>query len=310
VIIALGVATALWLGAAKRDASATAGRGTSSGTPARTPSSAPTTPLTPAPSVAAAEQNQAIADGCELAQTAPGLAPECRYYPDNGKGDVVLVGDSHAAQWLPAVAPIAKSRGWGLRVWTRANCPLADVTKIFTDASGTACNTWRDDVMNRLIADRPSLVVVSSYPPPGGQAIVDPATGGAAAGARARAVYAAGMRHELDRLLSAGIHTLLIEDLPRFNETAPQCATQHPTDLGACSRTEASSEQSSPDKQAAQGLSALHTLDLTPVFCSSGRCHQIVGSIIAYRDNNHLSHEMVRFLIPRVESAMALAMSG
>jgi hypothetical protein len=306
VILAAAVATYLATTSSDlKNGSPVAGpRSTGTATPAPPAS---TGALDPAPKAAATEQNQAVADGCELSQTANTPPPTCRYTPNTGHGDVVLVGDSHAAQWLPAMVSIATTKSWGLRVWTRANCPIADVTKIIDGAPSTSCDTWRDEVMNQLIADRPSLVIVASYPPPGGQAIVDPATGKAATGTRPRTIYEAGMSKELNRLAQAHIPTLLIYDMPRYNITAPQCALEHPTDLAACSRPEASSEQSAPDRAAAKTVPGLHTLDLTDVFCSAGVCHQIVGSIIAYRDNNHLSHEMVLSLRPRVEAAMTAA---
>jgi hypothetical protein len=298
LVLALVTAATVWI-ASSRGSSSSQANGT-----AASPS------LRPSPKVAAAEQNQAIAEGCELSQTSTVAAPECRYLPNHGKGDVIFVGDSHSAQWLPAALVIAKSHDWGLRLWSRANCPFANVTKIIDGSPSTSCNAWRANVVDRLIADHPSLVVVSSYPPPGGQAIVDPATGKAALSSDARAIYVAGMTQELNRLAQAKIPTLLIYDQPRYSQTAPKCALAHPSDLQACSLPESVAEQSAPDAEAARHVPGLHTLDLDDVFCSADRCHQIVGSILAYRDNNHLSHEMVLSLVPNVGAAMVAAMHG
>jgi peptidoglycan/LPS O-acetylase OafA/YrhL len=273
-------------------------------TAATTVKTAQGTAVVPSPGVAAAETNQTVADGCELGETTKGNAPECRYLPNTGKGDVVLIGDSHAAQWLPAVKSIAQSKGWGLRVWTRANCPFADVTKMISGAPNKACDNWRTNAVQRLTSERPSMVVVASYPPPGGPSEYDRTSGAIVHGDQALTLYEQGMSRELARLHSAGIATLLINDEPRFTELAPKCVLEHPGDLGACSEPESDSVHSTADRAAAKSVPGVHSLDLTDEFCSNGRCNQVVGSTLAYRDNNHLTHEMITALAPKLRTAM------
>ena len=51
---------------------------------------------------------------------------ECSF----GAGEQVLVlfGDSHAAQWAPALQLIAAGHGWRFITLTKASCPAARVT--------------------------------------------------------------------------------------------------------------------------------------------------------------------------------------
>jgi hypothetical protein len=41
----------------------------------------------------------------------------------------VLFGDSHAAQWFPAVENIASSQGYKLFSFTKTSCPAIDVPR-------------------------------------------------------------------------------------------------------------------------------------------------------------------------------------
>ncbi|MGZ4594288.1 MAG: acyltransferase family protein, partial [Actinomycetes bacterium] len=51
----------------------------------------------------------------------------CRFGAPHGRTVVALIGDSHAAQWLPAMDRLAKERGWQLWFWAKSACPMTDV---------------------------------------------------------------------------------------------------------------------------------------------------------------------------------------
>lgn len=261
------------------------------------------------PSVAAADSETlpAIDRGCLLPATAPGNARECRYLPDRGHGDVILIGDSHAAMYLPALWSAGREEGWGLRVWTRENCPFADVVKHNHD-DGRACQSWRSNAIARIIAARPSLVVVASYPPPGGPALRRPGSAKFVSGAAARPIYRAGMIANLQRLQRAGIAVLLLADVPRFDVSAPTCVIDNPGHLAACSAPRAVADHAPIDVSAARAVPETHVVDFDDVFCRGARCFQVIGSTIAYLDNNHLTKEMVSRLTPRITVAMEQAM--
>jgi peptidoglycan/LPS O-acetylase OafA/YrhL len=258
--------------------------------------------LNPQPGLEAARLSQPKQDDCELSQQSPDLAHECRYLPDTGHGDVVLVGDSHGAQWYPAVDAVAKERAWGLRVWTRQSCPFADVTKIYNGAPNEMCNRWRDDVVKRLLADRPSLVILANLANDITQE-VDP-HGHTVTGAAARKLWVAGMEKEMGRLRAAGIPVLLIRDNPAFVQDGPKCALEHSHDLEACSLPISKALGEPVDLEAARAVPGVHVLDVTDVFCDKSRCYQVIGSTLAYHDYNHLTDTMDLSLAPRLDAAV------
>jgi peptidoglycan/LPS O-acetylase OafA/YrhL len=264
--------------------------------------------LSPQPGVAAAEQPRPQRDGCEVAITSRTMSPECRYLPDEGHGDVVLVGDSHAVQWFPAVFDVARARGWGLRVWTRQSCPLAQVSKPINEALG-ACNAWRDNVMLRLVAAPPSLVIVagdSSVAPN----LLDPKTGAMLTGAAAAAAYEAGLQLEVSALRRAGSRVLLIQDNPTLDQSGPKCVLANPHHLSRCATPRKTAIQTTIDQDVAAAVPGVELMDLTPQLCDPARCSPVVGSILAYRDTNHLTSEFVRSQEPELARAAASALTG
>jgi peptidoglycan/LPS O-acetylase OafA/YrhL len=266
--------------------------------------------LTPQPAAAATQQARAVVDGCQLGLTTTALAPECRYRKDTGKGDVVLVGDSHAGMWSGAVDAIARTNGWGLRIWTRSSCPFADIQKTVIPGSPyTACTRWRADVVQRLIAQRPSLVVVANYAQ-NTLHVDDPRTGKGAHSRRAHTLFREGMQRELGKLRTAGLKVLVIGDVPGHTRPAPDCALVHAAELSRCADPQRTAVPfGGVDVQAAKAVPGVRYLDLTDVFCRDAICYQVVGDLLAYRDENHLTSEMAMTLAPRLADAIRAALA-
>jgi len=103
-------------------------------------------------------------DGCHLdpAVTEP---PTCAFGDTASPTTVVLFGDSHAAQWFPALDDIARRHHWRLEVMTKKGCPTANIS-VFSPTVNRElkeCDAWRLNVGTRLSAERPALIVMSSY---------------------------------------------------------------------------------------------------------------------------------------------------
>lgn len=100
-------------------------------------------------------------DGCHVDYAATRTRP-CVYGDRTSSRTVVLFGDSHAAQWFPALQRLSSARGWKLVSLTKASCKVADVTIVSNHKPYTACDTWRSNAQARIKTLRPDLVVVSS----------------------------------------------------------------------------------------------------------------------------------------------------
>ncbi|HTE45534.1 MAG TPA: acyltransferase family protein, partial [Gemmatimonadaceae bacterium] len=68
-------------------------------------------------------------DGCNLDIKVIKL-PSCSFANAASDTTVVLFGDSHAAQWFPALLKVATARGWRIISRTKSACPAPSITVI------------------------------------------------------------------------------------------------------------------------------------------------------------------------------------
>ncbi len=111
-----------------------------------------------------AEQNAYMGNGC-LRTPLQGGQPECATGDTASATTVALIGDSHAAMWNPAFRQVAEQRHWRLETLAKAACPVMNlrVTNPFRRLVELFehCEQWRAQIMARLRAEHPRLVVVS-----------------------------------------------------------------------------------------------------------------------------------------------------
>jgi peptidoglycan/LPS O-acetylase OafA/YrhL len=222
--------------------------------------------------------------------------PPCVYGDPAGKRTVVLVGDSHAEQWFPALDLAARDQGWRLISWTKAACSIADVPQ-FSDVlrrEFTECLAWRESITARILAVQPDLVISSQS-----NIVPDARTDDQA--------WAAGTARALARFQQADIPVTYLGDSPSLRQNAPDCVADHLADVGACStpRTIAA-----PAHGRAEELrSALTAADVTVVepadwFCTATSCPVVVGNLLVYRDGSHFSRTYSRYLAPLLQDLL------
>jgi hypothetical protein len=94
-------------------------------------------------------------DGCHLSYNLwkPG---DCFYGDLASETTVYLVGDSHAAQWLPGLVDLANSKNFKVRSLTKSGCPLASI------AISRQCTKWNKQVVKEISLNSPYMVIVSN----------------------------------------------------------------------------------------------------------------------------------------------------
>ncbi|MBC7853761.1 MAG: acyltransferase, partial [Pirellulaceae bacterium] len=85
----------------------------------------------------------------------------CEFGDPTSTTSVALFGDSHAAQWFPALESLALEGDFRLRVDTKSSCPSVAISKLLNDAPYEACDEWRADVIGELNQAKPDLVILS-----------------------------------------------------------------------------------------------------------------------------------------------------
>ncbi len=242
--------------------------------------------------------------GCHLDVVATDVQ-DCRFGNPEGSFRVALFGDSHAAQWLPAIQRIAEDDGdLSISTYTKSSCPAVLVTVMVKNQPYAACDRWREAVLSRLADDPPDLVLISSYAyhPLASRSV----------GAERRQEWATGLRHTAERLRAVGSQVLVVADTPRFETAPPTCLSENVEKSGICAGAPSTSldAQLLAAEQAATRESGASYIDLNPYLCDASSCPAVIGDLLVYRDVNHLTATFARYLAPTLQEQVEEARPG
>ncbi len=242
------------------------------------------------------DKERLIADGCF--SSLKGSTPrDCTFGDPNGTFTVALVGDSHASHWFPAVERIAIAHGWRLITFAKASCVFVDLP-IFSPLlkrEYTECEAWRPLVVQRLIAERPDLVIVSSdrWLPPVNTIDEDPVRQGQAMARLLRQIPG---------------RIAIIADTPASNFDVPVCLSGHVGDITRCatSRIAAFGRQHLIRERTAARAAGATLVDLSDAICPGDPCQPVVRGMIVYRDDHHLTATFAASLAGFLESRLPI----
>jgi len=209
-------------------------------------------------------------DGCH-ANYGNKNSPECLYGDVKSKRKIVLYGDSHAAQWFPALEKIAIDEGFALISLTKSACPAVEVDRVNSGAfKNSDCNAWRDNSIQRIKELKPEAVIMSGF-----QHFAYPTRYSSR-----DAWWFEGQRSLYAKVLNSSPNLIYISDTPKPQRDIPSCLATAKAD--ECDANEKS------DPRVAGGFIAL---DPTPWLCTDS-CPAIVDGLVAYRDASHISVDM------------------
>lgn len=201
---------------------------------------------------------------------------------------VVVVGDSHIEQLLPAIRPIVDERHGEVVTMLRGACPFSTTSDTVPGDAG--CAAWNRAAMSEIHAMRPALVVTlashdarsarTEETPPG---------------------FVNAWR-DLDR---SGIPVLAIRDNPRLPFSPTACVDARATDPGSCAAPRDPLIAKEQPWTRAEPLPVNVTfLDLSDAYCSEAICPAVVGNVLIYLDTNHVSATFGRTAAPFVAPAL------
>lgn len=212
------------------------------------------------------------ANGCHQGYAGSHINEECIFGDRNAKKSVVLLGDSHAAQWFPALEIWAKERNFKLYTFTKSSCPALDIP--LRDNGGfkaAECANYRKEALAAIDRIQPALVVLGNF-----EHYKVPA-----------AEYVAADNFAFKHLL--------IRDTPWPNRDIPICLSKSET----C-------DTRIPEKIS---YNSKNIFDPVPLLCERA-CPAIVNGILAYRDQTHITVDMARYLAPALGAKLDSVMAG
>jgi peptidoglycan/LPS O-acetylase OafA/YrhL len=249
---------------------------------------------------ASAELKAMLFNGC-LREPFQGGQPECAAGDTTSKATVALVGDSHAAMWNPAFQQLAAQRHWRLEMLAKGACPLLDLPISNELFSGLVervehCEQWRGQIMARLRAEHPRLIVLGLWRGYG----ASNASGWMSGFNSYDPAWIDSLTRLVQQLRGTGATVLVLGPTPDPHTSVPTCLSGHLDDATACSppRSTAVNQSGIAAETAATQAGGGQYTNLTELFCTTTRCPVIVGNTLVYIDEDHLTLEYSRLLAP------------
>jgi len=227
------------------------------------------------------------------------VRPKNCVYGDATSSTVIgLYGDSHAAQWFPAFEKLAIKRNWKLISYTKRGCPPADIPtyskvlgKIYKE-----CAPWRENVLKQMVADGVQTVFIAHF---------DRLLSASTRVPMWQKEWRAALQLTVDALTAKGITPVLMEDTPYPGQDVPTCLSRHYTNVQLCNPI-ISSAYRDDIHQMLQDFDAakVHVLWTRQWFCTEAGCPTVVGNILVYRDDNHMTVTFASFIAPLLDAAI------
>jgi peptidoglycan/LPS O-acetylase OafA/YrhL len=219
-----------------------------------------------------------------------GAVLACKVGPVGGTS-VVLFGDSHANQWLPALEKIATTRNWRISVFTKSGCPVANIILPKSDGSrltDAECIRWRARSITEITTQvRPALIIVGSfdaYIPDSGQML-------------------SSWNASLDKLRKAGAPIAYLRDTPAPTNDVPTCVSSALDNWSKCAFTPRNFGEPVIQQTLIGNEPDVKVIDMYKYFCTTSVCPAVKNGVLLYRDFSHISATAAKALTPQLDKA-------
>lgn len=233
-------------------------------------------------------------DGFHLGRDA--TVPKIGEYGDpSSRLSVFLVGDSQAAYWLPALQDIAIKFPFKIYHSTKGACLLSPSLTPYAKHKRpySACSEWAQKVMLEIERLQPTVVVISNSSKYRSKR----------SGVQyAPHEFASQLKEVMNSIQSMGAKVLAIADTPAPGYDVADCMGRLCKDTNDCGFPYDAESVSHDIVSLAAAMSEGATLlNLNKNICPDNFCPAVVGNVLVYRDESHLTTEFAKTLVPFIE---------
>jgi hypothetical protein len=100
-------------------------------------------------------------NGCHLDQRHSELNKNCTF--GNTGPKVLLVGDSHAAQWFPAFEKLANENKLTFTSQTKSSCPITLDSVYANGQIDKSCDKWHANIVNLIKLNKFDYIIFSNF---------------------------------------------------------------------------------------------------------------------------------------------------
>lgn len=208
----------------------------------------------------------------------------CTFGDEHAEHTALLLGDSIAGQWVPALTELFVRPGWRLVVLTKSSCPMVDqpyfyprIGRIYTE-----CETWRRSILNAVGTLKPDVVFISSSD---SSLFTDEQ-------------WMIGSLHVMQPLSKVARQVYVLRATPHLPFDGPDCLAEHALrpkwlrddhDCSAVVDDARSGHIYAMLQRAASGFGNVHVVDMDDEICPGEVCRASEGNEIVFRDSQHLT---------------------
>ena len=207
---------------------------------------------------------------------------------------VVLFGDSHAAQWFPALKDIAESRHWKLVTIIKSACSPMNIgsSSMGTTRAIKICEQWRKLAITAIQEMHPDTVIMSSssqYSHRHSPKLLDASE------------WEKASRDTLIAIARQGTAVRLIRDTPHANYDVTSCLAQLAWNGHASCPPLMRAGALRPDiyeaeVRAAANIANVRIIDMSDAICGRDICEMEEGDLVVYQDGDHLTSSYAKSL--------------
>jgi peptidoglycan/LPS O-acetylase OafA/YrhL len=210
--------------------------------------------------------------------------------PATAERTIIVLGDSHAQHWTSALAEVAEANNWAWVLVNRPACRFGAQTP----KHDAACNDFNAAATQYVLDHEADAVLTvgtltAHYAGPGHDVPAEEE--------RLAPGYVQGIRPFLEQ----GKDVVALRDTPRFTFSVPECVDRNGPDADACA---APVDELMAPVSPLRGLQAragagklpgrLGTMDMTDQLCPGGTCSPVIGNVLVYMDESHLTKTFVQ----------------
>lgn len=221
------------------------------------------------------------------------IKQDCIFGDPTGEVTIALYGDSHAAQWFSPLNEIAIANKWRLIALTQGGCTPIELSIYNVQNNGVYrhCTPWRENALQYMKDEGVDFVFTGQY-----VRYRDATTGGIVSSRQWRLGYT----ELVQTLRAASMEPILFSDTPDIPGVPPDCIASNRRNVSQCvatlNRSTLVDVMDALRKVARDEKVSL--IDPQKWLCHNNLCPVIVGNINVYRDDNHISDVMARWLQP------------
>ncbi|MEY3407469.1 MAG: hypothetical protein RL038_530 [Actinomycetota bacterium] len=229
-------------------------------------------------------------NGCHLEKSQTTYPETCVFGDPDSDVTVMLVGDSHAANWFAAVEKATESAGIKLLSRTKSSCGIFNMIARDDKEEFPDCLNWRENIKQEIAEVKPDLVIVSQL-----LSTIDYELKSATE-RRSYSEFKLRLVHQgLEELADIAPQVLYVHDIPKLSFEPSKC-------VRTFSPAECVSDRFRNEIDSTAWPSELPTnvseVNFNDQICQPRICSTTNANYILYRDRHHLTANFSASLAP------------